>query len=260
MKSNFNIALKYVLKDEGGNDDDPRDHGGRTSRGITQRNYDAYRRLKAKPLADVWDASDKEVKDIYLEQYWNPYCDQLPSGLDYLFFDISVNAGRSQAVRQFQKALEVKVDGMMGQVTLESIINNDNPKKLIRTVSEVRRNFYRHLAQFPIYGKGWLNRVDHAEVGALALSDKDSVDKPSAPSPKASDDAPAKPSIPPEGSGTIAAGSGGLIEILHQFEESLAPYRGTIKYVTYALVGIAAVSFGYMLWGYYKRSKAQAAM
>ena len=111
MADNFELSLQYVLADEGGNSDDPHDHGGRTSRGITQREYDAWNKLNGKRGGDVWNATDADIRSIYQSQYWEPYCAALPSGLDYLFFDISVNAGRTQAVRQFQKALgNVAVD------------------------------------------------------------------------------------------------------------------------------------------------------
>ena len=169
---NFDVSLKYVLVDEGGNDDDPRDHGGRTSRGITQREYDAWCHLNGKVAGDVWKASQTEIGSIYRSQYWEPYCNSLPNGLDYCFFDISVNCGRSQAVKTFQKALGVPADGMMGQITLAAI-NKADRIDLIHKVSDERRYFYRHLGQFAIYGKGWLSRVDHCEKQALAISGGD---------------------------------------------------------------------------------------
>jgi len=42
MEANFAKALAWLRTSEGGNDDDPDDSGGRTSRGITQREYNAY--------------------------------------------------------------------------------------------------------------------------------------------------------------------------------------------------------------------------
>ena len=61
----FDSCLPWILKMEGGNDDDPHDHGGRTSRGVIQREYDAYRREKGEATRDVWTASDAEIADIY---------------------------------------------------------------------------------------------------------------------------------------------------------------------------------------------------
>lgn len=84
--SNFAPSLRAVLQDEGGNDDDPADHGGRTSRGITQREYDAWRSLNGNPSIDVWKASDAEISTIYHDEYWEPFCDGFPIGPDYLYF------------------------------------------------------------------------------------------------------------------------------------------------------------------------------
>ena len=256
---NFDLSLKYVLVDEGGNDDDPNDHGGRTSRGITQREYDAWCQLNGKTSGDVWNATQEEISTIYNTQYWAPYCNSFPSGVDYVFFDIAVNAGRSQAVRSFQKALGVNVDGMMGQVTLAAIQSAD-PTKLIQDVSEVRRNFYRSLKQFPRYGKGWLNRVNHCQTGALSMVNTTYV-KPvdTIPTPKADENDTAQTTISPEASGGTAVATGGLISMLDNFKESLSGFAGDIQYIKYVLIGVTVLILGYSVYGFYKRSQVQAA-
>src|SRR5690348_13605429 len=91
MKDNFPKSLAFVLKNEGGNDDDPADHGGRTSRGITQREYDAWRTEHSLPTQDVWVAPQSDIDAIYHDEYWEPLCDDFPSGIDYLYFDMAVN-------------------------------------------------------------------------------------------------------------------------------------------------------------------------
>jgi lysozyme family protein len=264
--SNFEAALKYCLIDEGGNSDDPRDHGGRTSKGITQQVYDSWCRLNNKSSGDVWQASDADIKSIYKDQYWKPYCDEMPDGIDYLFFDMAVNTGRQQAVKTLQKALNVPADGMMGQVTWASVDNIADIPSVIRDISEYRRTFYRHLRQFPIYGKGWLNRVDHAEKGALALFNASSYKTSYVPiehvggTQKADPADVAKSTVSPETSSTVTMGSGGLLAIIQQFKETLAPYAHEIKYVTYALMGVAFAGLAYSVWGFYKKSKVNQAV
>lgn len=264
MKSNFEKCLKWVLIDEGGNDDDPHDHGGRTSRGITQREYNAWCSRKGKPQGDVWKATDADVKSIYKDQYWNPYCDSLPSGLDYCFFDISVNSGRTQAVRNFQKALGVKVDGMMGQVTLNAI-DRAEPEALIRKVIKIRREFYQSLSQFSRYGKGWMRRADHVEKGALALVDKKNYKRPVGEeteelSARAEASDADKPLVNPEAASTTAAGSGGFMSIIEQFKETLEPYADTLRYIQYVLLAIAVLGLSFGVYGFYKRRKIESAM
>jgi lysozyme family protein len=169
VASTFPHALRLVLVDEGGLDDDPHDHGGRTAHGIIQREYDGYRARHSLPPQDVWHITPAEYTEIYHNRYWAPWCDRLPPGLDYEFFDACVNTGPAQATRCLQSVLGVRVDGHMGDVTLGKIAQSD-PEKLIHDFCEARRNFYRHLKQFPRYGRGWLARVDHVERAARAMT------------------------------------------------------------------------------------------
>jgi lysozyme family protein len=167
--ANFSRCLANVLVDEGGNDDDPHDPGGRTSRGIIQREYNAYRARKDEPTHDVWTASDEEIADIYRTQYWEPWCDGMPSGVDYEFFDMAVNMGPVQAAKLLQRGLSVKADGHVGVVTMAAV-KDANPIKLIAAVSDARTAFYRSLRTFKYFGKGWLRRVSRVEGIALKMA------------------------------------------------------------------------------------------
>ncbi len=164
----FDVCLPYILKGEGGNDDDPNDPGGRTSRGIIQREYDAYRRLKNLPPADVWHATDEEVRDIYLSSYWLPWCPKLPPGVDLCYFDMAVNSGPHEATKLLQRALRVNDDGHFGVVTLGALADAKNAD-LVEEFSDQRRDFYRSLRTFKYFGKGWLSRVQTIENAATKM-------------------------------------------------------------------------------------------
>lgn len=165
--SNWTASLAAVLKSEGGNDDDPSDHGGRTSRGITQREYDAWCAENRKPLGDVWRASDADVATIYHDEYWNPWCDSMPIGLDYMYFDMAVNAGPNRAAKLLQQALDVMPDGRIGPITRQALAKAD-PDSIIEAYSDAKRAFYLALHQ-PKYTKGWLNRTAAVENTALSM-------------------------------------------------------------------------------------------
>lgn len=168
VASNFQASLAAVLKSEGGNDDDPADHGGRTSRGITQREYDAWRTEHALPKLDVWQAPTQDITDIYHDEYWEPYCDSFPVGLDYLYFDMAVNAGPFRAAVLLQRALGVPADGRIGPVTRAAVAKAD-PQTLISAYSDAKATFYRGLHQ-PKFLKGWLNRtVEVAHTAATMV-------------------------------------------------------------------------------------------
>ena len=164
---NFPKSLAFVLKDEGGNDDDPLDHGGRTSRGIVQREYDAWRQEQGLDVKDVWTASDVEISTIYHDEYWEPYCDGFPDGIDYLYFDMAVNAGPYRAAVILQRAVGVTDDGRIGPVTRQAISNAD-PQTLIEDYTASKRDFYTSLHQ-PRFLKGWLNRCKNVHDNALTM-------------------------------------------------------------------------------------------
>lgn len=165
--SNWAASLAALLKSEGGNDDDPADHGGRTSRGITQREYDAWRKERKQTVRDVWTAANDEIATIYHDEYWNPYCDLLPVGADYLLFNMAVNAGPSRGAKILQQALGINPDGRIGPMTREAIRSADQ-RKLIEDYSAKSRAFYLGLHQ-PKFTKGWLNRVEFVRKTALQM-------------------------------------------------------------------------------------------
>jgi lysozyme family protein len=167
MQGNWTASLTAVLKSEGGNDDDPLDHGGRTSRGITQREYDAWRRERHLSIRDVWSASTDEIATIYRDEYWKPHCDALPAGADYIYFDMAVNAGPFRAAVLLQRALGITADGRIGPIT-RAAISTANPATLVQSYSNVKRAFYLSLHQ-PKFTKGWLNRVEAVRKTALEM-------------------------------------------------------------------------------------------
>lgn len=165
----FSDCLPFILKEEGGNDDDPHDPGGRTSRGIIQTEYDAWRKAHGEPTQDVWKASDAEVSAVYEQQYWEPWCPKLPPGVDLVFFDMAVNSGPHRATVMLQQALGVNPDGHIGLITLGAV-QSMNPIKLVTNFSERRVAFYRGLNTFKYFGKGWLARTSRIEAAALKMA------------------------------------------------------------------------------------------
>ena len=170
--SNFPNCLQLLLVSEGGNDDDPVDMGGRTSRGITQREYDAYRLTHPNLPSDVWEAPQSSIEAIYNISYWNPWCPQLPDGVDYVFFDVSVLHGPGRAATWLQQALGVKADGHIGVVTLTRL-KSAAPSEVVSAMSDLRRAHFRGIvANKPSqqkFLKGWLARVDRVEGDALKM-------------------------------------------------------------------------------------------
>lgn len=167
VASSWPATYKMVRAEEGGNDDDPQDHGGRTSRGIIQREYDSWRRMNHLATRDVWTAGEDEIEAIYKTQYWEPYCDRLPAGIDVEYFDMAVISGPHRGALTLQAALGVVQDGRIGIVTLETARNSEYAATITK-ISALRRSFYRRLGQRRFL-QGWLNRVNICEGVALRV-------------------------------------------------------------------------------------------
>jgi lysozyme family protein len=167
--NNFHACLAFVLKWEGGNDDDPQDPGGRTSRGITQREYNAWCALHKLPEADVWACKQSTIEEIYHAAYWSPHCDSLPVGLDLMFFDCAVNEGPHEAIVFLQRALGVTADGHFGLVTAAAVAKVSS-ERLIRQIYAERQAHYRSLRTFRRFGKGWLNRLSACLKTSLEMA------------------------------------------------------------------------------------------
>lgn len=167
MEANFQTSLKWVLQSEGGNDDDPADHGGRTSRGVTQREYDAWRKEQNLSILDVWQAPQGDIERIYHDEYWEPYCDNMPAGVDYIYFNNNVLDGPYRSTVLLQQALGIVADGRVGPVTRGAIAAAD-PKTLITKLSQASANFYIGLHQ-PKFTRGWLNRVASVNANAVGM-------------------------------------------------------------------------------------------
>lgn len=166
--SNYKPSLSLVLAHEGGFVNHPKDPGGATNQGVTQKVYDAYRKLNGLPPQSVKLITSGEVSEIYMKQYWRLVRgDDLPAGLDYAVFDFGVNSGVSRAIRYLQRLVGVDDDGVIGNGTLSAIHEaaRKDEESLILTYCANRLVFLKSLATFPTFGKGWTRRVVGMQLG-----------------------------------------------------------------------------------------------
>jgi uncharacterized protein (TIGR02594 family) len=170
--SSYGEALARLLVHEGGNDDDPRDPGGRTSRGILQLEWDAWRRTRPGLPADVWRAPQDQVEAIYRQKYWDALrCDDLPAGVDYAVFDYGVNSGIGRAGKVLQRLVGTASDGEIGPDTIAAT-KRANAAVLIEAICDERLAFLQGLRTWPTFGKGWGRRVREVRAAALAMAAK----------------------------------------------------------------------------------------
>lgn len=147
---------------------DAHDPGGATMCGITQREYDLYRKSKGEPTQSVRYVIEPEGEEIY-ELYWLPECPKLPAGLDLCFFDEAVNAGPHTATKILQRMLDIDADGTWGPLTDLAVKGLSDVKAAIVSFTAKREAYYRALPGFPYFGHGWLNRSERIKAAALLM-------------------------------------------------------------------------------------------
>lgn len=168
MVKNWPNAFAFMLKSEGGYVNNPADPGGRTNLGVTQATWESWV-ARASDEAEMRSLTADKVEPLYKKKYWDAVRgDDLPVGLDYLMFDFGVNAGPGRAIKLLQTAVGVTPDGGFGPMTLAAVQAID-PVELIEKFSQAKEDFYRSLTQFPVFGKGWLNRVADVKVKANSM-------------------------------------------------------------------------------------------
>lgn len=170
MIGNFETCLKEVLKHEGGYVDHPQDPGGATNLGVTKRVWAEWVKC-AVTKGEMKSLTSEMVAPLYRKKYWDVCkCDDLPSGLDYLVFDIAVNSGTGRAAKFLQSAVGATPDGVIGHGTLTCVNRTTlSNLELINIICDRRDLFYKSLPTFSTFGKGWLRRNEDVRERAIDM-------------------------------------------------------------------------------------------
>ena len=152
MRGNFEKCLAITLREEGGYSNDAGDPGGMTMEGITQREYNLWRRLHHLAKRWVKRISHEELVAIYKAEYWDACkCDELEAGVDLVVFDFAVNSGVGRALHTPRS----------GTSTVE----------IIHRYSLARLAYDKGLKRlWPRFGKGWQRRILRVEHNALVMA------------------------------------------------------------------------------------------
>lgn len=153
----FYKAIEIILGHEGGYVNDPEDPGGETNWGISKRSY---------PELDIKNLTRDEAIEIYRKDWWDKYgYNRIENdSLAFMLFDQAILNGANMVNRMMQAVirkdlgdLDIEVDGIIGDKTINAI-NNLNPQDLIERFIHRAERRYRDL-DMPKYLKGWLNRL-----------------------------------------------------------------------------------------------------
>jgi len=112
MITDWETAINFVLEQEGGLTEDPKDPGGLTNFGISKKAY---------PNEDIRAMTKERAMEIYIKDYWKPCkCDELPRPFAIGLFDSAVNRGPVTAVKILQRSLGITDDGVVGPQTISA--------------------------------------------------------------------------------------------------------------------------------------------
>ncbi|SCW38970.1 Lysozyme family protein [Rhizobium mongolense subsp. loessense] len=249
----FARSLAKVLVHEGGYSNHPKDPGGATMRGVTQRVYDEYRRSLGLQLMTVKNISDSELQAIYRKKYWNEIKgDKLAPGISYVVFDGAVNSGVAQSVKWLQRALQAMglyqggIDGNLGQGTLLALSGVNDNDSLICRILDRRMAFLRALKTWKTFGKGWTARVNGVRAVGQAWASGSvgpEVQYIVGGDAKAFlSDAKAAPTLAVADATTGGGiGSGGLAGTLQQVQDQLSPLSYSSELIGKVVAGLIVV-------------------
>jgi len=166
MPSNFDESLRLLIKSEGGFSDSIGDPGGATKYGVTRETWEEW---VGHPVSveTMKNLTIEQVAPLYEQRYWKP-CELLPRGLSFLVFSMGVNAGIGRSIKLLESCLGLVPTGSIGERVADKI-KELNIADVIGKFSQSRRDYYHSLKTFPLFGHGWLKRVDIEEKEALDM-------------------------------------------------------------------------------------------
>ena len=165
MKDNFDDALKAILHHEGGYVDHPKDPGGRTNLGCTQRVWEEWvgHPVDEKTMRGL---TPELVAPLYKAKYWDKIKgDELPNGVDYIVFDAAINSGPGRAAKWLQQTVGAVPDGAIGAGTLAKVAAMP-AADIVEKYQQTRLQFLQSLPTWDTFGKGWGRRVAEVEDAA----------------------------------------------------------------------------------------------
>lgn len=150
MSGEFDRAFELIIGHEGGYVNRPDDPGGETKFGISKRSY---------PNEDIAAMTLERAKSIYLANYWNKLrCGEMPGAVGFSVFDAGVNCGVTRSAEWLQKVLGVKVDAVIGALTLQALAHRSAPLVAAK-FNALRLDYHASLPSWPTFGKGWARRI-----------------------------------------------------------------------------------------------------
>lgn len=157
--SAFDRCVAFVLRAEGTLSNDPRDNGGLTKYGISQKSY---------PNLDIQKLTVEAAIEIYRRDFWDELqLSSVPEHLALIMFDCACNQGPGTSAALMQITLKLNPpDGVVGPKTLAAL-QSCEPLLTIKEFQKKRLIKYKRHEDWPVFGLGWAVRA--IDVAAQAL-------------------------------------------------------------------------------------------
>ncbi len=161
--SSFDVAVLYLLGNEGGFVDNPMDHGGPTNFGITMHMLSFFRKVGV-TADDVSKLTLDEAKAIYKAFFWDHLqLSELDQGSATALLDLSVNMSEQEMGFIAQAVLNYPVrDGILGSVTRKGIRDLGPKMFLSGLITKTLDHYCDIVLKNPsqiVFLKGWLRRA-----------------------------------------------------------------------------------------------------
>jgi lysozyme family protein len=169
MSPDFLKFIPFVLDHEGRYfENEPHDHGNMGD-GKTPGNYGTHFGIDAAshPGVDIVNLTEDQATAIYWNEYLAERVEDIPEPACFVYYDDCVNAGRPDATRILQEALNqdgasLAIDGELGPATLAAAAKS-KPYIIALRMLDLRDKHYDLIAERnpteARYLKGWLSRV-----------------------------------------------------------------------------------------------------
>ena len=171
-KGNLSACLAITLEHEGGlsmiRSDPGNWTGGKVGKGeLKGTKYGVA--ASAYPNLDIQNLRLQDVQPIYRKNYWDKVrAELLAAGVDLAAFDYAVNSGPSRSVKDLQRVVGAKADGVAGPETLKLAAQMDG-KTIIQKLCARRMSFLQGLAIWNTFKRGWTRRVADVEAKGVAM-------------------------------------------------------------------------------------------
>ncbi len=173
---NIHDMICGVISREGGYTDNPKDKGGATNFGITQKTLSTY--LSRPVTKDEIRVLSKDLAyEIYEKNYFVvPRLNTLPDSVQCQALDICVNSGQRTSIRLIQRVINkagfgpIPEDGVLGPTTRAKTFqcDNDMGKFFPNALVDERIIFYKKIVASDDsqagFLDGWINRAESFRI------------------------------------------------------------------------------------------------